>query len=81
MGMKERTKARLRSLEADVESYKSEHENMRNTIETLMNSCSAKDELIKQMKDALQWALTEARSTHGENLIKATLEAAERGGQ
>jgi uncharacterized coiled-coil protein SlyX len=34
--------------------------------------------LIEQMREALRWALTEARSTHGEQLIKAALEAAER---
>lgn len=39
-----------------------------------------KDKLIEQMRNALEWALTEARSTHGENLIKAAL-AAEKSGQ
>jgi hypothetical protein len=38
-----------------------------------------RDKLIKQMREALRWALTEARSTHCEDLIKAALEAAERG--
>ncbi|GAB1351293.1 hypothetical protein MASR1M12_00230 [Erysipelotrichia bacterium] len=34
-----------------------------------------RDELIKQMRNALKWALNEARSTYGESLIKAALAA------
>lgn len=39
-----------------------------------------KDALIQQMRQALEWALTEARSTHGETLIQDAL-AAERKSQ
>ena len=67
----------LAEAQSEIESYKSEHENMRNTIETLMDSCFAKDELIEQMRDALRWVLTDARLAHGENLVKAALKAAE----
>ena len=38
-----------------------------------------RDKLIEQMREALKYALTEARSTECERLIKAALSAAERG--
>lgn len=38
-----------------------------------------KDKLIEQMREALRYALTEARSTECERLIKAALSAAKRG--
>lgn len=40
-----------------------------------------RDKLIEQMREALKLALTECRSTHCENKIKAALSAAERGGK
>lgn len=49
--------------------------------ETVCGDCERKSLLIEQMREALKWALTEARSTHCEQLIKAALEAAERAGK
>lgn len=45
--------------------------------ENLCRELFERDKLIEQMRSALQYALTEVRSTHGERLIKTAL-AAER---
>ena len=44
-------------------------------LKTEREYSAKQSELIQQMRNALEWALTEARSTHGENLIKAALAA------
>lgn len=47
----------------------------------LESNISERDELIEQMRRALEYALTEARSTECERLVKAALSAAGMGGK
>lgn len=47
--------------------------------DALESNISERDELIEQMRRALEYALTEARSTECERLIKAALSAAKGG--
>lgn len=57
-------------------------QNQETIIEANSATVKAKDKLIEQMRrEALELALTECRSTHCENEIKAALSAAERGGK
>ena len=48
-------------------------------VDDLTAEIERKDALIEQMREALRYALTEARSTECERLIKAALSAAKRG--
>lgn len=50
-------------------------------VDDLYTEVERKNKLIKQMREALTWALAECRSTHCENEIRAALSAAERMGK
>ena len=51
----------------------------KNIIEVHVERVAERDKLIEQMRRALEYALTEVRSTECERLIEAALSAAERG--
>lgn len=46
----------LAEARAEIESYKSDHEEIRKAVEMFMNSCDEKGVLIKQMLEALEKA-------------------------
>jgi predicted nucleic acid-binding Zn-ribbon protein len=73
----------LADARAEIERRNNGHDLLFSTFsqlrEMLKTELAERDKLIEQMREALTWALTEARSTHGEQLIKAALRAADGG--
>ena len=85
MGMKERTKARLRALETELADARTEIEGLnrilKNGVECFMSPCEKldeKDKLIEQMRQALRLANAHICYKEAKEIIKAALEAAER---
>jgi hypothetical protein len=73
------SRARIDHLECIVDEMTEEQAALCAEGQSTTELVAAKDKLIEQMREALTWALTEARSTHGEQLIRAALRAADGG--
>ena len=76
----------VRELESELAEARAEIERKNETIDACSIMLRAREtliskqmKLIEQMREALQYALTEARSTECERLIEAALSAAGRG--
>jgi len=69
----------LAEARAEIERLALLAQNQQIVIDAQSRSIQAKDALIEQMREALEYALTEARSTECERLIEAALSAAGRG--
>lgn len=66
-------------LRAEIERRKADYAEMNEERIKWLCDNMKQEKLIKQMREALRAALTEARSTECERLIEAALSAAERG--